>query len=337
MSYRLTRPLLFALPPEWAHGLTLGGLDVAHRLGLLRHLVSRPVEAPVQCMGLSFRNRVGLAAGLDKSGDHVAGLSALGFGFIEVGTVTPEAQPGNPKPRLFRLVPSRALINRMGFNNKGLEHLVRRVRASPCEGVLGINIGRNAKTPARDAARDYLACLEAVYGLADYVAVNVSSPNTEGLRRMQAAAPLNRLLEALAERRAKLRGTHSRYVPMALKLGPDLDGGQLRQIAAAVRAHGIDAVIATNTTTGRDEVRGQPLSGEDGGLSGAPLLKRSTAVLRILRHELGAAVTLIGCGGVMSGTDAVAKRRAGADLVQFYSGLIYRGPSLVSECAHALA
>lgn len=337
MSYRLLRPLLFALPPEWAHRLTLSGLDISHRLGLLRHFVPGPVERPVNCMGLTFRNRFGLAAGLDKSGDHVAALSALGFGLIEIGTVTPRAQPGNPRPRMFRLAPSQALINRMGFNNRGLEHLVARVRASDCEAVLGINIGRNADTPARNAARDYLAGLEAVYGLADYVAVNVSSPNTEGLREMQRADPLNRLLGVLAERRHKLQGTHGRRVPLALKVAPDLDGAQARVIAAAVREHGMDAVIATNTTTSRDGVRGQPLSGEAGGLSGAPLFKRSTAVLRAMRLELGPDITLIGCGGVMCAHDALAKRKAGADLVQAYTGLVYRGPVLVRECAEALA
>lgn len=337
MSYKNVRPLLFALPPEWVHGLTLASLDQAARFGFLKYLVPAPVEAPVKFMGLKFANRVGLAAGLDKNGDHLPGLSGLGFGFIEIGTVTPEAQSGNPRPRLFRLTPNEALINRMGFNNKGVEHMLRRVRASDCPATLGINIGCNSDTDAKDATRDYVTCFKAVYGLADYVAVNVSSPNTEGLRDLQGEGQLDRLLGALSKERDRLRATHARRVPVVLKIAPDLDGRQIRSIAAAVREHGVDGVIATNTTTGRDGVEGRPLSGESGGLSGAPLFRKSTAVLRVLRHELGDGVTLIGCGGVMSGEDARAKREAGADLVQIYSGLVFRGPGIVQECAGALA
>lgn len=337
MSYELIRPLLFALPPELAHRVTLGALDAASATGLLRYFVSEPVEAPVERMGLKFRNRVGLAAGLDKNGDHIAGLSELGFGFIEVGTVTPQPQPGNPKPRLFRVRTRDALINRMGFNSRGLEHLVRRVRASACDCVLGINIGRNKETPDKQSVDDYLAGLRAVYGLADYVTVNISSPNTAGLRDLQEADPLNRLLDALARERASLQGRHARRVPLVLKVAPDLRGGQIRHIAQAVSGHGFDGVIATNTTLSREGVEGQPLSGEEGGLSGAPLLRRSTAVLKALRLELGADITLIGCGGILGGADARAKQDAGADLVQLYTGLVYRGPGLVHECASALA
>ncbi len=337
MSYSFVRPLLFALPPELAHRLTLGALDAASATGLLRYVVGEAVESPVKCMGLNFRNRVGLAAGLDKNGDHIAGLSGLGFGFIEVGTVTPEPQPGNPKPRLFRVTTRDALINRMGFNNRGLDHLVRRVRASACDCVLGINIGRNRDTPADKAVDDYKAGLRAVYGLADYVSVNISSPNTEGLRDMQEADPLNRLLHALSRERSALQARHARRVPLVLKISPDLHGKQIRHIAQALREHGFDGVIATNTTLDREGVRGQPLSGEEGGLSGAPLKRRSTAVLKALRLELGPDITLIGSGGIMGADDALAKRAAGADLVQLYSGLIYRGPGLVRECATALA
>lgn len=337
MSYSFFRPLLFTLPPELAHRVALGSLDMASATGLLRHLVPEAVETPVQCMGLKFRNRVGLAAGLDKDGDHITGLSALGFGFIELGTVTPEAQPGNPKPRLFRVRTRDALINRMGFNSRGLEHLVRRVRASACDCVLGINIGRNRETPDNKAVDDYLICLRAVYGLADYVCVNISSPNTEGLRDMQEGDVLNRLLDALSQERASLKARHARRVPLVLKVAPDLRAGQIRHIAQAVTGHGFDGVIATNTTVSREGVEGQPLSGEEGGLSGAPLLRRSTAVLKALRLELGPDITLIGCGGVLGSADALAKRKAGADLVQIYTGLIYRGPGLVHECATALA
>lgn len=337
MSYELIRPLLFTLPPELAHRVALGSLNLASSVGLLRYFVPEAVESPVECMGLKFRNRVGLAAGMDKNGDHITGLSALGFGFIEVGTVTPEPQKGNPKPRLFRVSTREALINRMGFNNRGIDHLLRRVRASPCDAILGINIGRNAETPANKAADDYVAGLRAVYGLADYVAVNISSPNTEGLRDLQAADPLNRLLETLARERASLKARHVRRVPLVLKIAPDLKASQIRHIAGAVRDHGFDGVIATNTTLSREGVQGQPLSGEDGGLSGAPLLRRSTAVLKALRLELGPDITLMGSGGIMSGDDARAKREAGADLVQLYSGLIYRGPGLIRDCANALA
>lgn len=337
MSYRLIRPLLFALPPEWAHAATLRGLDLAARTGLLKRLATAPVDAPVNLMGLTFRNRVGLAAGLDKNGDHLQGLSGLGFGFIEIGTVTPRPQPGNPKPRLFRLRASRALINRMGFNNKGLDHLVRRVRASFCDCTLGINIGRNKDTAEREAIDDYVVGLRAVFGLADYIVVNVSSPNTEGLRGLQETEPLNRLLESLSDERSKLQGTHARHVPLALKIAPDLITDQIRAVARVVREHGVEAVIATNTTTSREAVEGQPLSGQAGGLSGLPLFRRSTAVLRVLRDELGDGTTLIGCGGVMSPEQAVAKFEAGADLVQLYTGLIYEGPSLVHGCAKALS
>lgn len=337
MSYNHFRPLLFALPPELSHRVALGALNLASAAGVLRYFVPEAVEAPIECMGLKFRNRAGLAAGLDKSGDHIAGLSALGFGFIEVGTVTPEPQPGNPKPRLFRIATRDALVNRMGFNNRGLEHLVKRARASACDCVLGINIGRNKETPDDKATDDFLAGLRAVYGLADYVCVNISSPNTEGLRDMQEADPLNRLLRALSRERAALKARHVRRVPLVLKIAPDLKSRQIRHIAQAVTEHGFDGVVATNTTVSREGVKGQPLSGEEGGLSGAPLMRRSTAVLKALRLELGSDITLIGCGGVMDGADARAKREAGADLVQLYTGLIYRGPGLVESCANALA
>lgn len=337
MSYKTFRPLLFALPPELAHRVTLGALDLASATGLLHRFLPKPVEDPVECMGLRFRNRVGLAAGLDKNGDHIAALSGLGFGFIEIGTVTPEAQPGNPKPRLFRVRTRDALINRMGFNNRGLDHVVRRARSSACECVLGINIGRNKETPDGKAVEDYIAGLKAVYGLADYVTVNISSPNTEGLRDLQESDSLNGLLAALARERSALQSRHARRVPLVLKVAPDLDARQIRHIAQAVNAHGIDGIIAANTTLSRDGVEGQPLSGESGGLSGAPLLRRSTAVLKALRLELGPDITLIGSGGIMSADDARAKRKAGADLVQLYSGLIYHGPGLIHDCAAALA
>lgn len=335
MSYSLIRPLLFALPPEAAHAVTLATLDLLHRVRLDR-LASPPrVEAPVRAMGLSFPNAIGMAAGLDKNADHVRALSGLGFGFLELGTVTPAPQPGNPKPRLFRLRGRRALINRMGFNSKGLGHLCARLEAIRPDCPVGVNIGRNKDTPDERAVDDYLEGLRAVHALADYVTVNVSSPNTAGLRGMQEADVLNPLLEALAAERDSL-ATHGSGVPLVLKVAPDLEDAQIQAIARAVSVHGIDGLIATNTTVSRDGVEGERHAGESGGLSGAPLSARALAVLGAFREALPESVTLIASGGVMSVEDALARRRAGADLVQLYTGLIYGGPSLVSACAEAL-
>jgi dihydroorotate dehydrogenase len=334
MLYALARPLLFALDPETSHRLALGLADAPLRLGLLRF--GRVARCPVRAMGLEFPNPVGLAAGLDKDAEHVDALAAMGFGFVEVGTVTPRPQPGNPRPRLFRLPRARALINRFGFNNVGLDGFLENLARRQSRGILGINIGRNFDTPNERAADDYAACLERVYAHASYVTVNVSSPNTKGLRALQEKDELEALLARLAALRERLAERHGRRVPLALKVAPDLEPDQIGVIADAVRRHGFDAVIATNTSVAREGVEGLPHAQEAGGLSGAPIRERATRVLAAFAAALKGEVALIGAGGVMSGDDARAKVAAGASLVQLYTGLIYRGPGLVGECAEAI-
>ena len=330
MLYRLLRPLLFSLDPETAHRLTLKSVD------LFGGLLGTAVPArPVRAMGLNFPNPVGLAAGLDKNAEHIDALAALGFGFIEVGTVTPRPQPGNPRPRIFRLPRANALINRFGFNNVGVDAFLANVRRARWRGVLGINIGKNFDTPLDKAADDYVLCLERVYTAATYVAINISSPNTKGLRGLQEKSELDALLGRIAASRERLVERHGKRVPLALKIAPDLDAAQIADIAAAVRTHGVDAVIATNTSVSRDGVEDLPHASEQGGLSGAPIKSRATSVLAALAKELGGAVTLIGAGGILSGADAAEKFSAGASLVQLYTGLVYRGPALVPECAAA--
>jgi dihydroorotate dehydrogenase len=287
-------------------------------------------------MGLRFPNPVGLAAGLDKNGEYIDALARLGFGFLEVGTVTPRPQPGNPRPRMFRLPAARAVINRLGFNNDGVERLVENVRRARYRGVLGINIGKNADTPLERAADDYIACLRAVYPVASYVAVNVSSPNTRDLRQLQQGPALDDLLGALKTEQRKLAGRHSRHVPLAVKIAPDLDAGQIAGMAKAFQHHRVDAVIATNTTTARDGTAGSAHAGEAGGLSGAPVTERSTRVVRDLARALRGAIPVIGVGGIMSDVDARDKIAAGASLVQLYTGLVYGGPTLIAECVNAL-
>jgi len=337
MLYALARPLLFALDPETAHRLTLQAAEAALALGLAGRLGgSVPPAAPVRAMGLEFPNPVGLAAGLDKNGEHIDALAALGFGFLEVGTVTPRPQPGNPRPRLFRLTGARALINRFGFNNVGVDALVANVSRARWRGILGINIGKNFDTPIERAADDYALCLERVYAAASYVTVNVSSPNTVGLRALQDKEALGALLARLTGERERLAGRHGKRVPLVLKIAPDLDGEQIRDIAATVRRHGIDGVIATNTSLARDGVEGQPHANETGGLSGAPIRERATRALAALAAELKGEVPLIGAGGILSGADAREKIDAGASLVQLYTGLIYRGPALIDECVRAV-
>lgn len=336
MLYSLIRPALFSLDPEDAHRFTLTSLDTAHRFGLL-NLLPRATGRAVHAMGLDFPNPVGLAAGLDKDGAHIDALAALGFGFIEIGTVTPRPQPGNPQPRLFRLPQAQALINRMGFNNLGVDNLVRNVEASGFRGILGINIGRNKDTPNEQAVDDYLACLDKVYVHASYVTVNISSPNTQNLRELQRDDALDALLSAIKLRQSELAQRHGRYVPIALKIAPDLDDAQIAAIAALLMMHRIDAVIATNTTIARDAVAGLPNALETGGLSGAPVRATSTRVVRELARHLRNEVPIIGVGGILSGKDAREKIDAGATLVQLYSGLIYRGPELVRECVERLA
>lgn len=334
--YQLVRPLLFRLDAERAHHLTLDGLSLMHRLGL-----PKPFPRPPECrtrrvMSLEFPNPAGLAAGLDKNGSHIDALAALGFGFIEVGTVTPRPQPGNPKPRLFRIPQAEGIINRFGFNNDGVDALIANVQRAKYRGVLGINIGKNFDTPIERATEDYLICLRKVYAHASYVAVNISSPNTKNLRQLQDKEALEGLLGALKHEQARLMDQQGRYVPIALKIAPDLETEQVIEIADLLLKHGMDGVIATNTTLSRDGVDGLPNSNEAGGLSGAPVRLKSTAVIKQLSLALEGRIPIIGVGGILDGLDAEEKIRAGASLVQVYSGLVYRGPALVSDICRAL-
>ncbi|REC94474.1 quinone-dependent dihydroorotate dehydrogenase [Kushneria indalinina] len=333
--YKAARALLFRLDPETAHGLTLSSLDLAHRLHLQRALAAPPVDDPVTLMGLRFANRVGLAAGLDKNAEHLDALGALGFGFVEVGTVTPRAQSGNPRPRVFRLPEHGAIINRMGFNNQGVDQLVTNVARSRYDGVIGINIGKNLTTPVEQAVDDYVTCLQAVHGHAHYVTVNISSPNTPGLRSLQFGEQLNGLLSALQQENRTLNQHHGRQVPLAVKIAPDMSEPETDLVAECLKACHIDAVIGTNTTISRDDVAGSLHANEAGGLSGRPVKHAATTIVRRLREKL-ADITIIGVGGIDSGEAALEKHRAGADLVQLYSGLIYEGPALVEQCARAL-
>lgn len=337
--YSLLRPWLFCLDPEKAHDLTLSNLDRADRWGLLERLMSKPVADPRTICGITFANPVGLAAGLDKDGKHIDALAALGFGFLEIGTVTPRPQPGNPKPRMFRLSEAQALINRMGFNNDGVDACVSRVRSSRFwqqGGILGMNIGKNANTPIEDAASDYTLAMEAVYEIASYITVNISSPNTQNLRALQGEAMLRSLLSSLDEARKRLSDRYSVRKPLFLKIAPDLESADIDLIADLSMEFGIDAIIATNTTIARDAVQGMQHSEEAGGLSGTPVRAASTQVIKTLKARLGNTLAIIGVGGILSGADAKEKMMAGASLVQIYSGLIYKGPDLVSECAKAL-
>ncbi|HVB47693.1 MAG TPA: quinone-dependent dihydroorotate dehydrogenase [Burkholderiales bacterium] len=336
MLYALARPLLFALDAESAHALTLRLADAALRARVLGWAARAVPAQPVRAMGLEFPNPVGLAAGLDKDAAHIDALAALGFGFLEVGTVTPRPQPGNARPRLFRLPQARALVNRFGFNNVGVEAFVANLSRARYRGILGVNIGKNFDTPLERADDDYALCLERVYAVASYVTVNVSSPNTQGLRALQERDALERLLARLARQREQLAARHGRRVPLVLKIAPDLTDSQIRDVAEAVRRNAFDGVIATNTSLSREGVEGLPHAAQAGGLSGAPIRARATAVLAALAAELKAEVALIGAGGILSGLDAAQKRAAGATLVQLYTGLIYRGPELIAECAAAL-
>ncbi|MDD2535647.1 MAG: quinone-dependent dihydroorotate dehydrogenase [Macromonas bipunctata] len=343
LPYSLARAFLFNMDPEEAHELTLNKLESLQHSPLMR-LASQPrVSDPVTLAGLTFPNRVGLAAGLDKNARCIDAWSALGFGFVEVGTVTPKGQPGNPKPRMFRLPEANALINRLGFNNEGLDAFLAnvqrsKVRQKPKAGdmLLGLNIGKNAATPIENATDDYLICLAGVYPHADYVTVNISSPNTKNLRALQSDEALDQLLGALTRKRAELADQHGQHKPMFLKIAPDLDEQQIAVIADTLVRHGMDGVIATNTTLSRSAVQGLAHADEAGGLSGAPVLEASNAVIRQLRARLGKDYPIIGVGGVMSGADAISKIEAGADVVQLYTGIIYHGPGLVTDVAQAL-
>ncbi|MFA5940636.1 MAG: quinone-dependent dihydroorotate dehydrogenase [Sinimarinibacterium sp.] len=333
--YRIARDVLFQLDAETAHELTLDLFRRFPRLSTAPFCRAVP-DSPVELLGLRFPNRVGLAAGLDKNGECLRAWQALGFGFVEVGTVTPRPQPGNPRPRMFRLPARQALINRLGFNNKGVDHLLRQVAASGYRGVLGINIGKNFDTPIERAQDDYLHCLRKVYAPASYVTVNISSPNTKNLRDLQDEANLRALLSALRDEAHTLAQQHGKRTPILVKIAPDVTDAQLDSIAVVARETGIDGLIATNTTITRPGLEGEPLAAETGGLSGAPLRPLADAVLRRLRERVGPDFPLIGVGGILSGEDARSKRGAGADLVQIYSGFIYRGPALIAECAAAL-
>ena len=335
--YGLARPFLFAFDAERAHGLGLASMEAAYRSGLNPLLASAPKPLPTKAFGLTFQNPVGLAAGLDKNGAHIDALMALGFGFIEIGTTTPRAQPGNPKPRMFRLPEQQAIINRLGFNNEGVDALVRNVgRARRNRALLGINIGKNKDTPNESAQSDYLFCLERVYPLADYITVNISSPNTAGLRELQEEQALRRLVGSLREAQEKLGAQHGKRVPMLVKIAPDLSDGDIEAAGRVLGDLQVDGVIAGNTTISRDGVEGACFAAEVGGLSGAPLMGKSTAVLRMLRTRLPEAIPLVGVGGILHGADAATKQAAGATLMQVYTGLIYRGPALIGECVDAL-
>ena len=333
MMYSLARPLLFSLAPERAHELTLSMLKSAHRMGAIRQTVA---AKPVTCMGIEFPNPVGLAAGLDKNGAYIDALAGLGFGFIEIGTITPKPQEGNPKPRLFRIPQAKAIINRMGFNNDGVDQLVENVKAAKFKGILGINIGKNATTPVEDAVSDYLVCLEKVYNYASYITVNISSPNTKNLRSLQSGHALTELLETLKKRQLELAEELQHYVPLVLKVAPDLEVSDIEFIASQLLQFKIDGLIVTNTTLSREGVEGLPFGDEAGGLSGAPVFEKSTACLAAFSKILQGKIPLIGVGGILSGEQAVAKQQAGASLVQIYSGMIYTGPILIKDCVDAM-
>jgi len=334
MPYNLLRPLLFLLDPEIAHVLTLRSLDLFRRTRLINQ-PSMPC-APTQVMGLTFPNPVGLAAGLDKNGAYIDALAALGFGFIEIGTVTPRPQPGNPKPRLFRIPETQAIINRMGFNNKGVDQLLINVANTRYQGILGINIGKNADTPLANAADDYLICMRKIYHIASYITINISSPNTTGLRQLQQTPELDNLLRVLKNEQIRLSDQHGRYTPLVIKIAPDMDNKQIEAVAYLLVKHRIDGVIATNTTLSRDGLKNLPHSDESGGLSGAPLTTLSNTVIQSLAGYLQGVVPIIGVGGILQPADAKAKITAGSSLVQLYTGLIYQGPALVAKTIRTL-
>lgn len=336
MMYSLLRKALFIADPETAHGLALEGLKLGHGLGATI-LLCKSENQPVKVMGLEFPNPVGMAAGMDKNGDYIDALGSVGFGFVEIGTVTPRPQPGNPKPRVFRIEQANAMINRLGFNNKGVDYLVRHVQKRTFDGILGINIGKNFDTPNDRAVDDYLIGMEKVYPHADYITINISSPNTKGLRDLQDAGQLDGLLGALNRKRQELADEHESCVPLVVKVAPDLEDDQIREIADVVVHNKFDGLIATNTTISRTEIKGLPHADEQGGLSGAPVKEKANHVLAAFRAALPRNIALIGTGGITEGEDAAEKIRLGADLVQFYTGFVYRGPELVSDCLKAIA
>ncbi len=334
--YGLARPFLFCLDAEKAHGVGLKAIETAYRLGLNPLLAAKTPELKTKAFGIEFPNPVGLAAGLDKNGEHIDALLSLGFGFIEIGTTTPRPQEGNEKPRMFRLPDKEAVINRLGFNNAGVDALIKNVEKAARKGILGINIGKNKDTPNEKAIDDYIYCLERVYALSDYVTVNISSPNTAGLRDLQTEEYFRRFIGELREVQEELAGVNGFKTPMLIKLAPDLTEAALDGMAEVLNAAQVDGVIATNTTIDRINIKGNRYEYEVGGLSGKPLYAKSTAVLRRLRTRLNDSIPLIGVGGILSGADAAGKVAAGATLVQFYTGMIYRGPDLIEECVRAI-
>ena len=333
--YSLLRKALFIADPETAHGLALEGLRLGHEIGATSLLCSH-ISQPVSVMGLEFPNPVGMAAGMDKNGDYIDALGSVGFGFVEIGTTTPRPQSGSPKPRIFRIEEAHAMINRLGFNNKGVDYLVEKVKKHRFQGILGINIGKNFDTPNERAADDYLICLEKVYAHADYITINISSPNTKGLRDLQDVEQLDKLLAALNKRRQELADEHQQRVPLVVKVAPDLLDEDIPGIAESVVRNEFDGVIATNTTISRAAVKGLPHADEPGGLSGAPVKDMANHVLAAFRDALPKEVILIGTGGITSGADAAEKIQLGADLVQFYTGFVYKGPDLVKDCLTAI-
>lgn len=330
------RRFFFSMDAEKAHSLGLKAIKLLHDLKLSRLVFGKPVIAPKKVMGINFTNSVGLAAGMDKDGDYINGLSAVGFGFIEIGTITPRPQAGNPKPRLFRLPQAQGIINRMGFNNKGVAHLVEQVKKADKNIIIGINIGKNIDTPVENAADDYKLCLQQVYSLADYITINISSPNTPGLRTLQFGDELRNLLEILKSEQKALAEKLQKYVPLAVKIAPDMGDDDVKLIAQLLLEKEMDAVIATNTTISRDAVQGLAHAEEQGGLSGVPVYQQSTHVVSVLAQYLQGKIPIIAAGGIFSAEDAQAKIAAGAELVQIYTGFIYRGHELIRECAQAL-
>lgn len=340
--YNIARRVLFSMNPETAHAVTMANLDWVVHAGLHKLITHMPDEDPVTVMGVRFPNTIGLAAGMDKDGTRVSAFGGLGFGHVEIGTITPLAQPGNPKPRLFRLIPAEGVINRMGFNNEGVVQVLENLRSADAfrlrGGVLGINIGKNAVTPIENALSDYVKCLDAVYDHADYIAVNISSPNTKNLRTLQGEGELDHLVKGIVEKRADLKAERNgKHVPIAVKLAPDLENDEILRCVDTLMKYSIDAVIATNTTIARKRVQGLLHAEETGGLSGAPLRERSTEVVRLVAEHVKGELPIIASGGVMSGADAVEKMEAGAQLVQLFTGFIYKGPALIAECSEAVA
>lgn len=337
MNYHFLRDIMFMMPTEASHHLSLQSIALLEQLNLSSLIARDVANDPIEVMGLQFPNPIGLAAGLDKNATCIDGLGQLGFGFLEVGTVTPRPQPGNPKPRLFRMPEKGALINRMGFNNEGVDALVKRVRRARYRGVLGINIGKNADTPVANALDDYEICMRKVYKVASYIVVNVSSPNTPGLRNLQHEAELTALLEGLREVHNKLKEQHEKHVPLVVKIAPDMDDDEVINVAKTLMSVAVDGVIVTNTTVSRSAVHGERYSDEAGGLSGAPLRNQANHVLKLVAEQVNGSMAVIGVGGIMTGEDALEKIRLGADLVQLYTGFIYEGPRLIHDCATTVA